>query len=178
MPSAGHPPAVDGTQTSSDAADVTDCSDTALLITRPALASIQSLGTTAWVVLEVLALDAVDDDGELVARASARAIADTLSVSKDTAAGALRRLADAGLVERQRQHRTGGRFGLGGYVLHLPSGLTTNARAAAAIPPGAPTTPPPVARRQPTRTPRPTASPRPQRQDQLSLLDHPRDLQP
>ncbi len=41
MPSAGHPPAVDGTPTSSDSADA------ALVITPLARASIQRLGTTA-----------------------------------------------------------------------------------------------------------------------------------
>ncbi len=163
-------------KTSSDSTDVTDYSETALVITRPGLASIQRLGTTAWVVLEALALEAVVDDGALVVRTSARAIAEAVSASKDTAAGALRRLADAGVVERRRQHRAGGRFGAGSYVLHLPAGLATNALAAVAIP-AAPTTPLPATRRQPTRSSRPTP-PQPQRHDQLTLLNHPQDPQP
>jgi hypothetical protein len=95
------------------------------------------------------------------------------SASKDTAAGALRRLAGAGLVERRRQHRAGGRFGAGSYVLHLPAGLATNALAAVAIP-AAPTTPLPVTRRRPTRSSRPSP-PQLQRHDQLTLLNHAQD---
>ncbi len=128
MRSAGRPPVVARTQTSRDSDDVTDCFSAALVVSRPALASIQRLGTTAWVVLETLALDAVGDGDALVARTSARAIADAVSVSKDTAAGALGRLAEAGLIERRRQLRTGGRFGAGGYVLHLPAGPCHGAR--------------------------------------------------
>lgn len=169
MPTAGHPPAVDGTKTSSDDADVTDCSDAAL-ISRPALASIRRLGTTAWVVLELLTLEAADADGALVARTSARSIAEAVSVSKDTAAGALRRLADAGLVERRPQHRTSGRFGAGGYVLHLPAGLATAVRRSDETPP----VPAPADRARP----RPTRPPRPQRPDQLTLLNPPQDPQP
>ncbi len=157
-------------KTSSDSTDVTDYSDTALVITRPGLASIQRLGTTAWVVLEALALEAVVDDGALVVRTSARAIAEAVSASKDTAAGALRRLADAGLVERRRQHRAGGRFGAGSYVLLLPAGLATNALAAVAHPGGTddaftgyPTSTHPVLPTHPssTPTPRPTHPPQP-----------------
>lgn len=167
MPSAGHPSAVDGTTTSNHDADVIDCNDAALTLDRSAFDSIRSLGTTAWVVLELLALEAIVDDGALVARTSARTIAGAVSVSKDTAAGALRRLADAGLIERQQQPRTGGRFSAGGYVLHLPAGLATAPR------PTAPPTPPggrPRSRRRP-----PT---RPERHDQLTLLDDPEGPQP
>lgn len=169
MPTAGRPPAVDGNKTSSDD-DVTDCSDAALVISRPALASIRRLGTTAWVVLELLTLEAAADDGALVARTSARSIAEAVSVSKDTAAAALRRLAVAGLVERRPQYRTGGRFGSGGYVLHLPAGLATGVRRRDEAAP--------VAAPADRVRPRPTRTPRPHRHDQLTLLDHPQDPQP
>lgn len=166
MPAAGHSPAFVGSQMSSEAADATGCPDGALVISRPALASIRGLGTTAWVVLEVLALDAVADDGALVVLTSARSIAEAVSVSKDTAAGALRRLVDAGLVERRAQHRTGGRFGAGGYVLHLPPGLATTVPATDAAPPAPTPLPPPVSRPRS----RPTRPPRSQRHDQLTFL--------
>lgn len=177
MPSAGHPAAVDGMRTLSDTADVIDGSDAALVITRSAGASIQRLGTTAWVVLEALALDAVVVDGELVTGATARSIGDAVSVSKDTAANALRRLVDAGLLERRPQVRTDGRFGAGGYLLQLPAGLSTAALSMIAIPPAAPTERP-GARRRSIRSSRPTRPPRPQRHDQLTLLDHPQEPQP
>lgn len=76
------------------------------------------LGPVAWLVLEHLALVAHDDAGELIAAETARSIAGAVSVSKDTAAGALRRLVGAGLVDRRPQHRTGGRFGAGGCEGH------------------------------------------------------------
>lgn len=167
MPSAGHPSAVDGISTSSHDADVNDCNDAAVTLGRSALTSIRTLGTTAWVVLELLALDAVVDDGALVARTSARAIAGAVSVSKDTAAGALRRLIDAGLIERQQQSRTGGRFSAGRYVLHLPPGLATAPHPIAApTPPGG---------RPRSRSRPPT---HPERHDQLTLLDDPEGPQP
>lgn len=173
MPTTGHPPTFAGLQTSSRDVDTTDCPDGALVISRPARASIERLGTTAWVVLEVLALDAVADDGALVSRTSARSIAEAVSVSKDTAAGALRRLVDAGIVERRRQHRTGGRFGTGGYRLSLPAGLAVTSPAPddllpAPTPPPAPVEPPP----------RRTRPPRPRRHDQLTLLADPQEPQP
>lgn len=170
MPTVGPPSAVDGTKTSSDHADVTDCSDAALVISHAAVATIRRLGTTAWVVLEVLTLEAVADDSALVARTSARSIAESVSVSKDTAAGALRRLADAGVVERRPQNRSGGRFGSGGYVLHLPAGLATAVRLADEAPP--------VSAPADRARPRPTRPSRPQRHDQLTLLDQPQDPQP
>lgn len=170
MPSAGHPSAVDGTTTLSHDIDVADCNHAALTISRSSLASIRSLGTTAWVVLEALALDATVDDSALVARTSARALGEAVSVSKDTAAGALRRLVDAGLIERRPQHRAGGRFGAGGYVLHLPLGLATAPRSAEAPPPPKPPPDRPRSRRRPPSSP--------ERHDQLTLLDDPEGRQP
>jgi DNA-binding transcriptional MocR family regulator len=121
-------------------------------------------------VLEVLTLEAADDDGALVTRTSARTLGRAVSVSKDTAAGALRLLADAGLIERRPQHRTGGRFGAGGYVLHLPPGLATVRNPTEPSP--APT-PPPGRPRSRRRQP-----PSPQRHDQLTLLDDPEGPKP
>lgn len=128
------------------------------------------VGPVAWLVLEHLALVAHDEAGELVADETARSIAGAVSVSKDTAAFALRRLVDAGLAERRPQHRTGGRFGAGGYLLHLPPGVAKTTRAPDTSAPS----PPPV------RSPRPrsTRPPRPRHHDQLNLLDHPQEPQP
>ena len=128
------------------------------------------VGPVAWLVLEHLALAAHDEGGELVTAETARSIARAVSVSKDTAASALRRLVDAGLAGRRPQHRSGGRFGAGGYVLHLPAGLATAVRSPDETPPA----PAPADRVRP----RPTRTPRPQRHDQLTLLDHPQDPQP
>ena len=128
------------------------------------------VGPVAWIVLEHLALVAHEQDNDLVADETTRSIAAAVSVSKDTAAGALRRLVAAGLAARRPQHRTGGRFGAGGYVLHLPPGLTRSTRSADTTAPSLPPDPSPR-----TRTTRPS---RPQRHDQLTLLDNSQDPQP
>jgi len=80
-----------------------------------------SLGVFAWAVLEDVALDAVTDAaGCLVATTSVRRVAEHLGIGKDTAAAALARLAERGLVERRPAGRAdGGRFGRSVYVIHL-----------------------------------------------------------
>jgi MarR family len=79
----------------------------------------RSLGLTAWAALEELLLEgAPQAPGRLSTQASARVLAARLGVSKDTAAGALRRLASAGLVRRE-DHRDGARgvFACSVYVI-------------------------------------------------------------
>ena len=78
----------------------------------------------AWTVLEEVALDAVDEDGRLVARTSARRVADQLGVDPTTAAGALRVLRQRGFLTLERQSGPVGRFWLSLYVLGSVSGLT------------------------------------------------------
>lgn len=78
------------------------------------------LGPTAWAVLEDVALDAyLDDHARLVAVTSVRRVALQLGISKDTAARALLRLADAGLVERQSRRDESGTFSASVYVVCL-----------------------------------------------------------
>jgi hypothetical protein len=71
----------------------------------------RAVGTTAWAVLADIALDAeADAHGNLVAATNVRRIADHLGISKDTAARALGRLVDAGLVVRHCRRGAGGHF--------------------------------------------------------------------
>lgn len=56
----------------------------------------RQLRALAWVTLEEVALDAVDEDGRLVAHTSARQVAERLRIDPGTAAGALRELRDRG----------------------------------------------------------------------------------
>jgi hypothetical protein len=79
-----------------------------------------------WVTLEDVALDAVAEDGQLVARTSARQVAERLRVNPTAAAGALRTLRDRGLVRLEPDQRPGlaRRFGLWVYVLGPISGIT------------------------------------------------------
>ena len=74
--------------------------------------------------LEEVALDAVAEDDRLVARTSARQVAERLGVDPGTAAGALRVLHDRGLLVLEREQGPAGRFGLSVYVLGPVAGLT------------------------------------------------------
>jgi hypothetical protein len=57
----------------------------------------------AWMVFEEIALDAVTEDGRLVAGTSARRVAELLGVDPSTAAAALRVRRDQGLVGLERE---------------------------------------------------------------------------
>jgi len=66
----------------------------------------RQLGPAAWAALEdVLSDVTIDESGRLTARTSARRVAVGLGVSKDTAARALARLVDAGLLVRHEGAR-------------------------------------------------------------------------
>ena len=84
----------------------------------------QQLRALAWVTLDEVALDAVAEDGRLVARTSARHVAERLRIDPGSAAGALRILRDRGLLHLEREHGPAGRFGLSLYVLGPVPGLT------------------------------------------------------
>ena len=85
-----------------------------------------------WVTLEDVALDAVAEDGQLVARTSARQVAERLRIDPAAAAGALRVLRDRGLVRLEPDQRPGlaRRFGLWVYMLGPIPGLTRSTPAA------------------------------------------------
>ncbi len=84
----------------------------------------RQLGALTWVILEEVALAAVAEGGRLVARTSARQIADRLRVDPGTAAGALRTLRNRGLLRLEREQGPAGRFGLSIYVVAPVPGLT------------------------------------------------------
>ena len=84
----------------------------------------RALRPLVWVVLEEVALDAEFDAGGLVARTSARQVAEHLGVNPSTAAEALRVLARRGLVSLEREKGPAGRFGLSVYQLRPPAGLS------------------------------------------------------
>ncbi len=115
--------------------------DAGLLVAAESRHARRRLGTTAWAVLEDVALDAhLEDSGRLVAVTKVRRIALHLGISKDTAARALLRLAEAGLVERQSRRDESGTFSASVYVVCLDhcSGLSRSDGAQR------PTTPCPV----------------------------------
>ncbi len=70
----------------------------------------RALGPTSWVVLEELLLRSHGTNDECVACVSVRSLAASLGLATDTAARAIRRLRDAGLVT-VRQARRDGRSG-------------------------------------------------------------------
>ena len=63
----------------------------------------RALRPLVWVTLEEVALDAVVEDGRLVARTSARQVAERLGIDPGTAAAALRDLRKRGLVTSFRE---------------------------------------------------------------------------
>ncbi len=113
MPLAGDAPAV------SQRADARQ----GLLLTAAGRVVCRAVGTTAWAVLCELALDAeADAHGNLVTPTNVRRIAGDLGISKDTAARALSRLVDAGLVVRRCRRGAGGHFVRSLYELRLDPG--------------------------------------------------------
>lgn len=84
----------------------------------------RALRPLAWVTLEEVALDAVAEGGRLVARTSARQIADRLGLDPTTVAKALQVLRKHGLVALDREKGPAGRFGLSVYTLGPVPGLT------------------------------------------------------
>jgi DNA-binding transcriptional ArsR family regulator len=84
----------------------------------------RSLRPLVWVILEEVALDAVAEDGRLVARTSARQIAERLGIDPGTAASALAALRERDLVSSSREEGSDGRFGLSVYELHPVAGVS------------------------------------------------------
>jgi hypothetical protein len=102
----------------------------------------RQLRALPWVTLEDVALDAVAEDGQLVARTSARQVAEHLRVDPLAVARALKVLRDRGLVRLEPdQDDLARRFGLWVYVLGPVSGLTVVDDSF--TPPSSPSLPPP-----------------------------------
>jgi DNA-binding transcriptional ArsR family regulator len=98
--------------------------DTHTLTLGPAVAATRrAVGPIAWVVLEHLASTAELRAGQTVSHESIRRIAAALDLAKDTIARAIRRLADAGLVEFVPSRADDGRFAPSRYRLTLPAEL-------------------------------------------------------
>jgi DNA-binding transcriptional ArsR family regulator len=84
----------------------------------------RALHPLTWVILEDVALDAEPAEGRLVARTSARQVAERLGVDPGTAARALRILRERGFLMLEREKGPAGRFGLSVYVIGTVPGLT------------------------------------------------------
>jgi hypothetical protein len=95
----------------------------AVVVHASARDTLRLLRPVARIVLEDVALDAVGRDGRLVASTSARLVAEHVGIDAGTAASALRLLRKRGFLELEQQTGEDGRFGLAGYVVHLPVGL-------------------------------------------------------
>ena len=97
---------------------------TALMVSATSRTLRRQLRPLDWVVLEEVALDAVDEDGRIIARTSARQIAERLRVDAESAHRALRSLRRRGLLGLEPDRRSSTRFELSLYVLGSMSGLT------------------------------------------------------
>jgi hypothetical protein len=99
--------------------------ESGLLVSAASRTLRQQLRALTWVTLEDVALDAVAEDGQLVARTSARRVAEHLRVDPLAVARSLKVLRDRGLVRLEPdQGDLARRFGLWVYVLGPVSGLT------------------------------------------------------
>jgi hypothetical protein len=96
---------------------------TAVLVSRGSRRLRRELRPVAWMVFEEIALDAVVADGRLIARSSARRVAEELGIDPGTAAGALRALREKGVLALERESGVSGRFGLAVYVLQGVDGV-------------------------------------------------------
>ena len=96
----------------------------AVVVSAASRALRRQLRPLVWVALEEVALDAVAEGGRLVARTSARQVAEQLGLDAGTAAAALRVLRQRGLLVLEREKGPVGRFGLSVYVLGPVAGLT------------------------------------------------------
>jgi DNA-binding transcriptional ArsR family regulator len=96
----------------------------AVLLSADSRSLRRALRPLVWVTLEEVALDAVVEDGRLVARTSARQIAERVGIDPATAAKALQALRKRGLVALEREKGPAGRFGLSVYQLGPVPGLT------------------------------------------------------
>ena len=88
-------------------------------------------------MLEELLLCSHGTTDECVACVSVRSLAASLGLAKDTAARAIRRLRDAGLVTVAQQRTEAGIFDTGSYVIAIPNGVAVTAPAPAAPQPRA-----------------------------------------
>lgn len=79
----------------------------------------RSLGPLAWTALEVLFESSESIDGAVVARSSARCLADALGVAKNTAHRAIVALRRAGLIEPTQLRTPDGKFTRGAYRLSV-----------------------------------------------------------
>lgn len=88
----------------------------------------ERVGPVAWLVLEAFASRAPAGQPVIEVPHSSRALAATVSLSKDSVARALRRLTDVGIVERvDHRHEQSGRFGPTTYRVDLATvGLRVN----------------------------------------------------
>jgi hypothetical protein len=102
-----------------------------LLVSAASRTLRQQLRALTWVTLEDVALDAVAEDGQLVARTSARQVAEHLRVDPLAVAKALKVLRDRGLVRLEPDQQPGParRFGLWVYVLGPVTGLSVVAES-------------------------------------------------
>ena len=97
--------------------------DAAVVVSAASRTLRRQLRALVWMTLEEVALDAVAEGDRLVARTSARQVAERLGVAPGTAAGALGVLRDRGLLVLEREQGPVGRFGLSVYVLGPLAGL-------------------------------------------------------
>ncbi len=91
-----------------------------LTVTRHAIDLRALLEPVSWIVLEELALQVSEADGQVIVEHSARSLGELMGRSRDSVARAFRQLVAEGLIERAEHRSWGsGRFTGVHYVLNL-----------------------------------------------------------
>ena len=78
------------------------------------------VGSTAWAVLEEMMQRSTGEGDHVVAQVSIRSLASSLGLAKDTAASAVRRLRDLGVIDAAQSRAESGVFEAGSYRLAVP----------------------------------------------------------
>jgi hypothetical protein len=112
-----------------------DASQSVVVLAAEASELRRRLGPTAWVVLEEMLLASrLAADGR-VAQVSVRSLARSVGIAKNTAARAIGRLHEAGVVAPVQSRTPSGVFDTGCYVIAVPEHISMLASVRTAPPP-------------------------------------------
>ena len=112
-----------------------DTTETVVVLGRGAGELRRGLGPTAWVVLEEMLLASAPAPGGRLSQVSVRTIARSVGIATNTAARAIGRLREAGVVAPVQSRTPSGVFDTGSYAIAVPDHIVVLASVQPASPP-------------------------------------------